>query len=134
MSKPTIALRKATTEDLKFVHSSWVTNYGHVWGYKNMPISLFKAEMDAYVDRRTANDTVLIAYFPDVPDEILGWACFSGDTLHYVYVKGVYRRSGIATGLVGGGFIKWYTPHADATAKKFAKSINAQFNPFRGLK
>lgn len=73
---------------------------------------------------------VLVAYFEDVPDEILGWSCFRGDTLFYVYVKGSYRRNGIAKGLVPSE-VKYYTHATDTVGGLFMKSLGIEYNPYR---
>lgn len=71
----------------------------------------------------------IIAYFPEVPDEILGWVCREGAILHYCYVKAAYRRRGIGTGLAGSG-LKTYTHQTDSTGGLFLKKAELSFNPY----
>lgn len=43
------------------------------------------------------------------PDTILGFICFSGDELHYVFVERKIRRTGVASKLLDGLPIQRYT-------------------------
>lgn len=123
----TPSVRPAIDADITFVRASWHTNF---WKFarKRLEKKVYDPEQERRINRLVFKSRVLVAFFPEVPDEILGWSCISGDTLHYVYVKSVYRRRGIATGLVPG--VKTYTHATDRVGEAFAKSIGAQFNPY----
>lgn len=130
MTTPT--LRRATEDDLRFCHSSWHTNFWKVWGHKHMQRPEYNVGMDRRVDLLLKHHQVLVAFFPEVPDEVLGWACINTDedTLHYVYVKASYRRAGIASGLTQ-GLVRWYTHPTNEAGRAFMARIGAQFNPFK---
>lgn len=130
MSTPTA--RRATQEDMRFVHSSWHTSHWKTWAHKHISRAEYNAGQDRRIDLAIARSEVLVAYLPEVPDEVLGWACIEPfrEVLHYVYVKGTYRRMGIATGLVSGA-ARWYTHYADAPARAFAQKLNVVFNPYK---
>ena len=129
MSTPT--LRRATAADLRFVHSSWHTSFWNVWAKKYMERSVYSKEMDRWIDATLPFTIALVAYFPEVPDEVLGWACFveKREALYYCYVKSTYRRMGIGRGLVEGR-AKFYTQYTDSHGRKFAQAVGLQFNPF----
>ena len=130
MSEPT--LRVATPEDLRFVHSSWHTNHWKTWAHKHVSREVYNAGQDRRINLAVARSTVLVAYFPEVPDEVLGWACIeeAPEVLHYVYVKGVYRRMGIGTGLVRGR-ARYFTHYTDAAGTRFAAAVNVTFHPYK---
>lgn len=128
MTTPTI--RHATQEDLRFVHSSWHTNFWKVWACKHMLREHYNPGMDRRIERLLEQSTTLVAFFPEVPDEVLGWSCISGEALYYVYVKAAYRRAGIGSGLTQ-GLVKWYTHPTNEAGRAFMARIEAQFNPFR---
>lgn len=130
MSTPT--LRRATAADLRFVHSSWHTSFWNTWAKKYMERSTYSKEMDEWIDLHLSDPgNVLVAFFPEVPDEVLGWALIYEHTqaLYYCYVKSTYRRMGIGRGLVEGR-AKFYTQYTDSHGRKFAQAVGLQFNPF----
>lgn len=131
MSTP--LLREATKADLRFVHSSWHTSFWNTWAKKHVPLAVYSKEMDEWIDGHLSADggAVIVAYFPEVPDEVLGWACIYGHTesLYYCYVKSTYRRMGIGRGLVEGR-AKFYTQYTDSHGRQFARAVGLQFNPF----
>lgn len=128
MTTPTIRL--ATEDDLRFVHSSWHTNFWKVWANKHVQREHYNGGMDRRIERLLKRSKTLVAFFPEVPDEVLGWSCMEGDTLHYVYVKATYRRVGIGSGLTH-GLVKWYTHQTNEAGRAFMARIEAQFNPFK---
>lgn len=126
----TPSLRTATDADLRFVHSSFHTAHWKNHARKHTLKEVYDAGMDKRIDRLVFRSKVLVAFFPEVPDEVLGWSCVEGDALHYVYVKAVYRRRGIGTGLVPAAAAKWYTHPTDREGRVFAESLSLKFNPF----
>lgn len=125
------AIRIATDSDLRFVRSSWHTSYWKTWASKRIPWESYWPGQDRRIERLLKRSTVLVAYFEDVPDEVLGWSCSEADTLHYVYVKAAYRRSGIASGLTSALSDKPYHSHpTNEVGRAFMSSIGAQFNPY----
>lgn len=87
--------------------------------------------MGKRIDRLIERSFVTVAFFPEVPDEILGWACIEPDrlALHFAFVKREYRRVGIGTGLVS-GLARCYTHQTDDVGHRFTRSIPLKFNPF----
>lgn len=125
---PTI--RNATSADTHFIHSSWFNSYWGKYARKHIERDVYAHGQDALIQKLLFRSEVLVAYFEEVPDEVLGWACLEGDVCHWVYVKGVYRRRGIASGLVEGR-AKWYTQRTDTIGGRFAAKVQMQFNPYR---
>jgi hypothetical protein len=71
-------------------------------------------------------DLFLCAIHPDHPDQIFGWTCQDKDVIHMCYVKGVFRRYGIA-GLLTGGIRT--VSHWTTYCEKIAKRHRLQYNP-----
>lgn len=96
-----ISVRHAEPGDMAFVRSAWFQSFWHeTMREKEITFEDYKVGQNRRMDRLIDAGETLVAYAADVPDEILGFAVFGDDTLHYVYVKTVYRRRGIATGLI----------------------------------
>lgn len=127
---PKAALRKATDDDLRFVYASWLSNY---WCNSRMKQAVYQQGQRERMARLMQRSRVTVAHFPEVPDEILGWSCLDTDaeTLHYLYVKGSYRRRNIGTALLLGLKWKWYTHEVDNVGKKFASVHGLSYNPFK---
>jgi GNAT superfamily N-acetyltransferase len=120
-----------TKGDEPFVHSSFHTDYWQNGKHHNPLWEVYAPEMDQHIDRLIRRSTVYVAYYADVPDEILGYSILDkdGDTVHFVYVKSVYRKMGIGSGLVPDRR-KWYT-HATRISEPFVRSLHLTYNPFR---
>jgi hypothetical protein len=105
-------LRPYTDEDEDFVVSSWIYSYARsrygvvsgahipqaMPGYTKRPEESdwgpFWLEQRGVVMGLIKQADVQIAYDEAKPDVIWGWACTSGDTVHYVLVKrSVHRAS-----------------------------------------
>jgi GNAT superfamily N-acetyltransferase len=125
---PTI--RIATQSDLRFIRSSWFDSYWHCYAKKKIEGVVYRSEMRLSIERLLKRSNVLVAFFDEVPDEVLGWSACEGQTCHYVYVKGDYRRQGLGKGLVPPQIL-YYSHATDAQGRLFANSVNMKFNPFR---
>lgn len=104
-----VSLRPATAGDLGLVYSSWMRSY---WDAK--PASLAGVPRELYfsdaghhgvIDRLLRRPDAILSVACDTKDhdEIYGWACWSARALHYVYVKELWRRKGVASALVAKG-------------------------------
>jgi GNAT superfamily N-acetyltransferase len=125
-----IEVRPATPDDMRFIHSSWVTCYFQKYARKHIDGKTYHAEIDEHINRLVARSVSIVAFETSVPDEVLGYAVLEGPTCHIVYVKSVYRRQGIGGGLVRGR-CKWYSHETDPAGKDFARAVGMEFNPFR---
>jgi GNAT superfamily N-acetyltransferase len=124
-----LSIRLATNQDERFIHSSFHTAYWKTHAHKHLTKSVYDPGQDARIDRLLARSRVLVAFFPEVPDEVLGYSVVEGDALHYVYVKAVYRRRGIGTGLVEGR-ATCYTHATDREGRAFLERMSLKFNPY----
>lgn len=98
-----IKIRELRPNDMSFVLSSWIKSfYAGGTGYKEAR-SVFHKGMESIIRRNISakNFIVLIACLEEDEDAIFGYAAFGLDyTLHYVFVKDIYRKVGIAKRLL----------------------------------
>ena len=125
-------IRRMLPSDERFIHSSWHTSFWKTGASKKVDKALYNKWQDWRIKRLMANCRTLVAYLEEVPDEILGWSCSAPEILHYVYVKGVYRRNGIAKGLVPSDSV-FYTHATDTIGGLFMKKMNLKYNPYLEL-
>lgn len=131
MSDATPTIREATSADIRFVHSSWFSSLWSAWGRGRINRKVYEQGQDARISRLLKSSAVTVAYFPQVPDEVLGWSCVQGDALHYVYVKGIYRKMGIARGLVEGR-VRCYTQRVEAKeGRALVSALKLEYNPYK---
>jgi len=114
---------------MPMIHSTWHTSFWKRSAHKYLTRATYDEGQDRRIDRLVRSSHVLVAFFPEVPEEILGWACLKDDVLHYTYVKSLYRGRGIAAGLVGDR-VKFYTHAADKVGERFLAKVGAVFNPY----
>ncbi len=95
-------VRDYTPSDDSLIYSSWLKGYRH--GNDWMAISdakaYYKAQHDI-IEMLLKTCSVKIAHHKDDKDSILGYSVSSGETLHWVFVKTLYRGQGIAKALTG---------------------------------
>jgi len=125
-----VKVRKVKKADLPFILSSWFESYWKAHASKRgLAYETYKSYQDDLIKRLLHRSLVLVAcpVFDDT--EILGYSVTEGSTLHYVYVKSVYRRMGIATGLASMP-LTVYTHGAEKPGRRFAESLGLLFNPY----
>lgn len=73
---------------------------------------------------------IKIACLKEDPDVILGYCVFENKTVHWIYVKEVWRRIGLSSDLLPTGFDT--ITHITDRGKKILdkKYPNTKFNPF----
>jgi hypothetical protein len=126
-----VSTRRATKDDLRFVAATW---FKSVW--KNSPsMSLvgyedFKPGFDRLLNRRIDNGRVTIAFPPDNPGELAGFAVHEGHTLHFAYVRNVYRRLGIGGALVRSLLCEKYSYDMGKLGLLFAEKMKLRYDPF----
>lgn len=109
-------IRPYDISDKALIHSSWKNSLKVSATYDWMPSSVFynhfnKSVMDILAHKHT---TVLVACDDAEQDLVLGWICAGDDELHYVYVKEIYRKMGVARKLM------WKAKTALATTRALA--------------
>jgi GNAT superfamily N-acetyltransferase len=101
-----IVLRPVDDGDVPLVYATWLNNYRH--GSKQasrMEHHAYFAHQRSVIDRLMLRDDTRFtcAADPDEPRRVYGWISYTtaGDVpvVHYLYVKNLYRRFGIARAL-----------------------------------
>jgi len=72
---------------------------------------------------------VLVACNPEDDDQLYGFVCFEGNTLHYIYVKRTFERLGVGKLLVAQAPGLVFASHWSMEAAH--SKINLVFNPYK---
>jgi len=130
MSDALISVRLMAPEDRAFVAASWFESYWKGTMNQVVDYAVYNPGQAALIDKALDEGLTHVVYAKQYPDEILGWANFTGvhrDVLQYVYVKSVYRKQGIATGLCRRA--RAYT-HKTRAGQPLVKSLRLRFDPY----
>lgn len=128
----TIHVRPALESDRPFLHSSWFQSYWKNHAIDKIPRAIYNKHQDNLIDKLLNRSHVSVAFIPEVPDEILGWSCVEESTLHWAYVKSLYRKNGIAKMVIPIG-LQYYSHYTNAPGRKFLEKLGMQFNPYEAI-
>ena len=99
-------VRRIQLDDMGFIFSTWLKHYKqHSAITKNISNSVYYAKQHRIIERILARSLTVVAHPPEQPAVILGYAVLEmarPNIIHWVYVKGPWRRFGIAKALLGG--------------------------------
>lgn len=97
-------VRPADESETPLIMSTWLRQaWEHRKGSAKMiPHDVFMRGERAVAERLLGLYSATVATLPEVPDEVLGWACLDrvGRALHFCYVKAAYRRQGVMRDLL----------------------------------
>lgn len=98
--KTPVRLRDANSEDVGFVFNSWLRSYRNAQMVRGVSNTIYYNEHHKILERIVKTARVIIACDPEDSTKIYGYACAefidSIFVIHYVYVKELYRKLGIA--------------------------------------
>lgn len=106
-----LQFRSFTEDDLPFVMSSWFKSYFSGPQITWLP-PLVKAVLHRHIEGhlRAGLYSVTLAVEASNPTQVFGWICNGMDeeraTVHYIYVKHLFRRLGIARALLRSAGVK----------------------------
>lgn len=131
-----IETRNATEDDLRFVKDSWFESFRRGGFAPEVGYDLFAPGQRNLIELVTKfpNSDIKIAYPVHEPTEILGWVCWTKETIHFVYVKNGYRKLGIASGLLDLHKSARYFSHPTRAGVQLAKKRQLRYNPYSLLK
>jgi len=94
-------LRQATTADEGLIYATWLRSayYGTPY-FKLIEKNTFFDNYKKIVQYKLSVSNVVVSCLEEDPDVVLGYAVYSGEVLHWVYVKRAWRGLGIAKELV----------------------------------
>jgi hypothetical protein len=96
-----VALRAMRPSDEPFVYAAWIGSYRTSAQAGVVPNHLFYAVTKAAVKQLLARGMrVVLAVNPDDDDQLLGFVAYEPGVLHYIFVKDLVRRCGVATALL----------------------------------
>jgi GNAT superfamily N-acetyltransferase len=129
------SLRPGGPDDLPFVFATWLRSYKRSSSFaRRVPNDVFYKFHHQAIERilvRTSAQ-LRIAHAPDAPGVILGYAVTEPGVVHFVYVKGDFRRFGIGSALlahvdVNACVFTHWTEGWDLLLKRWPQ---AQYNPY----
>ena len=110
-----VIIRPAAADDVNFIMSSYLRSLSNQAPYDLLDTNYFNASGHLLANRIMAVSTIIMACSSTDPSHIYGW--IAGDkqkrTLHWVYVKNVFRHAGIGKMLMEALFEEY-----GATAQK----------------
>lgn len=100
-----IVIRPPREEDYPYILKSWSVEFHKVQPYNFIPNQFYFPWMKKRIDALCATSTILVACLDDSPDDIVGYIIASpydnkNIILHWMQVKAIYRRLGVAKELL----------------------------------
>ena len=117
------------TEDAPCVIDSWWRAARNTSMFAWVPPKVFARAYRSYIVHALASNTVCvrIACDPDDQAQIYGWIAGDAHCVHWVYVKGLYRRNHIATSLLIDAHPSALTGQVKATHWSYACGLAPQY-------
>lgn len=135
-----------TADHHSMIMASWMRSYRNTMGMRFLTPDVYIVEQHALCEKLLDNSIVLVARWKEEPDEIYGWLCYDridpgGLVVHFIYVKKMFRRLGIAAALLEQAGCKRNdsviaTHHTYAINQSgFALSkLRIKYNPYLGIR
>ena len=140
-----VLYRTLQDADKAFIFSSWLKNFRNGTMVRNIPNEIYYTNHHKVVEKLMDNAKTIVCCNADDPSIIYGYINYeivdSQFVLHFVYIKQLYRKLGIAQDLLsatGNDFNKLgcYT-HQTMVAVAKEESLNLVYHPYllfsRGL-
>lgn len=138
--KDLIRIRDGNGDDTSFILSSWLKSYRYSDACKDIPKHNYFLGHHEFAERALSRGQVYCAVDKNNLDQIYGWICLewtsNKPTLHYCYVKHIYRGLGIAKMLIEESFGESNFDHSHLIGGKFKKLLNDHgvFDPYTFFK
>jgi GNAT superfamily N-acetyltransferase len=85
--------------DEEFVYSTWLKSYRLSPTCRGVPLPIYNKGQRARINKIIDEGNILVATNPDEERVIYGYIVYGSEVVHYIYVKGAYRKMGIARAL-----------------------------------
>jgi hypothetical protein len=124
-----VAVRDATPDDEAVIMRAWLVGCrkGGDWP-RRVPEAKYYREHKRTVMGLLARSRTLVACNPDRPGQVLGFICYADWVLHWIYVKQMFRRNGIAGHLRGRAMLPHRCSHWTRTAAALPWAL--RYDPF----
>lgn len=136
MSLP-ILIRPMAESDVNLVMNSWLKSFrdcSATWGASNAE---YYAAQKAIIARLFRVSQVAVACDPEDHDQVYGWACWTPRDkevlVHYVYVKSLFQRMGVARELmkvVNPDSLSIYATHVGPSSNDLRTTVPHRYKPF----
>lgn len=128
ISGQVIIKRPFVDTDSDLVFATWLSGvrFSHPW-FRRINSDIFSKNYGDMIRKYLSNSTTVVAVFQDDPDVVLGYCCYKGHAIHWIYVKMAWRDCGIAKFLLPPE-INTYT-HLSKVGRKLVPD-EWEFNPF----
>ncbi len=126
-----VTIREARPDDKSFIYSSWLKGlrFGNKWFEAIDQDTYFQRYHDVIEALLSRPDTsVKVACLVEDPDVILGYSVYTGQTVHFVFVKRAWRGIGIARSLVPPDLTT--VTHLTDSGKAILIKHHLKFDPF----
>lgn len=132
-SEELFTIRDGISSDENFIYASWLRGlyYGNSW-FKEINKDVFMTAYHKVIEfiLKSPNTTVKVCCLKDDPEVILGYAVFGADnTLHWLFVKSIWRMRGVAKALVP-NTIRRVTHLTKSGLTIMRRRQNVSFDPF----
>lgn len=128
--KDLFALRDSNPDDINFIYATWLKAlfYGNP-AYNAIDKDIYFENYRKVVCGLLGSSSVKVACLKDDPDVIIGYSVYSGKTLHFVFVKAIWRKIGVAKSLVPADIeqVSHLTTVGRSILNKYPK---VKYNPF----
>lgn len=128
-------LRNARKSDLDFIYATWLNSFHYDSWTKSIRKSIFFDHYSKVITNLIKDATIIVACLKDEENVICGYIVSEKPNLiHYLYVKEVFRKLGIANDLYEYSFHKdqdIIITHKTRSVHDILRSKeNIKFNPF----
>lgn len=108
---PEFITRCVMAVDHPFVFSNWRKGARNAMSNKILPWPTYFELSSRRISEKIKNSKTVLAVHPDDPSEAFGFLCYDYDdtclTVHWLYVKSMWRRAGVASGLLDKVYPEW---------------------------
>lgn len=128
-----LKVRKLRDEDLPFIASTWIDHVAAIKYFRKCPRRIIKENLFEKVKAIAKQRSVLVTCSDEDDNQIFGYIIYHGESLHFIYVKLLYRGMGIATSLLKQAETKFKqvtTQSDDKWFRKYMQDHDMIFNPW----
>lgn len=119
--------------DLGFVRSTWIDHQSAQKYFKKCPRRVMREAYGISVDDRLGRSMAMVLCADDDENQIFGYIVYDYKTIHFVYVKLMYRNMGFFKKLIEnlGNEIDCYSSNTDDKCfNRYIKEKRLIFNPW----
>lgn len=126
---PNFIIRDFIDTDKYVIQSTWLNGlkFSSYW-FRSIPNEVFFEQFKDYYYQIIKKSKTKVICLPDAPEVLLGYAVYTDNILHWVYVKLAFRKLGLAKALVPENIS--ICTNLTKIGKSIADKKGITFNPF----